>query len=294
MSTPIFRRHPIISGTVVISSLAFTAYVIASRRYPHSAALSPYRFTQLELISTRHVTHDTRELRLRVHPPVTPFSPISSIWVKDETMQVARPYTPVNEVWQGPLLEELVLLVKIYPDGQVSRHLDEKQFGDAIYVRGPVKTWAYVPGVWRHIGMIMGGTGITPAYQLIKRALMDSNDNTARISLIYASKSDRDILLQTELEELQRQFPQKLRIRYVVERRYDPDLVLDATLGWVQEEDVKRYMPDPGDKASVTLVCGPDGMMRHVCGEKPSEGEQGAVKGILGRLGYASGQVVKL
>lgn len=50
-------------------------------------------------------------------------------------------------------------------------------------------------------GMIAGGTGITPMYQVAKALLTDPAETTS-ISLIYANVTEDDILLRKELDEL--------------------------------------------------------------------------------------------
>ena len=50
-------------------------------------------------------------------------------------------------------------------------------------------------------GMIAGGTGITPMYQVAKCLLGDPQEYTC-LSLIYANISEDDILMRKELDEL--------------------------------------------------------------------------------------------
>ena len=58
-------------------------------------------------------------------------------------------------------------------------------FGD-----GPNKAYK----MRRYIGMISGGTGITPCYQIIQAALKNKDVNL-KITLIFGNKSEDDILL---------------------------------------------------------------------------------------------------
>lgn len=54
-------------------------------------------------------------------------------------------------------------------------------------------------------GMIAGGTGITPMYQVAKALMTDKWEYTT-ISLIYANISEDDILMRRELDELTNTF----------------------------------------------------------------------------------------
>lgn len=51
------------------------------------------------------------------------------------------------------------------------------------------------------VGMIAGGTGITPMYQVAK-ALMGDQWECTTIKLVYANISEDDILMRKELDEL--------------------------------------------------------------------------------------------
>lgn len=48
------------------------------------------------------------------------------------------------------------------------------------------------------IGMVAGGTGITPCYQVIQAAL--NEDDGTSLSLLFGSRTVEDILLKEELD----------------------------------------------------------------------------------------------
>ena len=60
-------------------------------------------------------------------------------------------------------------------------------------------------------GMIAGGTGITPMYQVAKALLTDPGEATS-ISLIYANVTEDDILLRKELNELSQTYSRYSRL----------------------------------------------------------------------------------
>lgn len=53
--------------------------------------------------------------------------------------------------------------------------------------------------VFKKILMVCGGTGITPIYQVIQAVLNDPLDKT-ELYLIYANRSEEDILLRKQLD----------------------------------------------------------------------------------------------
>lgn len=69
-------------------------------------------------------------------------------------------------------------LVKVYPEGRMSKALDALKIGDTVQFKGPKGRFIYKPDSWKAIGMVAGGTGITPMYQLLQKLLKDVNDQT--------------------------------------------------------------------------------------------------------------------
>merc|ERR1712070_208509 len=98
----------------------------------------------------------------------------------------------------------------------MSQWLDSLEMGTQVTVKGPVGLHEYKGrGVFKdagkqisakHIGLIAGGTGITPMLQIMKAVLEDSAD-TCSLSLLYANKGINDILVRDYLEEYRKKFP---------------------------------------------------------------------------------------
>ena len=63
----------------------------------------------------------------------------------------------------------------------------------------------------------VGGTGITPMLQLIRQVFRDKNDRTC-LSLLFANQTEEDILLREELEEVQKEYPERFKLWYTVDR----------------------------------------------------------------------------
>lgn len=71
---------------------------------------------------------------------------------------VIRPYTPIDSDDVG----KFELLVKKYEQGNMSKHLHEMKIGDVLEVKGPIIKFPYTANSKSNIGMIAGGTGLTP------------------------------------------------------------------------------------------------------------------------------------
>ncbi|RUS23739.1 NADH-cytochrome b5 reductase 1 [Jimgerdemannia flammicorona] len=215
--------------------------------------LDPSRYALLTLTQITPLTHNTSLFRFQLAKPPPEFPVTSSVHVKDDTMQIMRPYTPVNDPAEDGYVD---LVVKKYETGTMSRFLHAKKVGEKVEVRGPVREFEYKENMVEEIGLIAGGTGITPLYQLLRHILRTPTDRT-RASLLYANRTEPDILLRQELDTLQRQHPDRFRIYYTVEA---------ATQAWtggkglVTREMVEQCMPKPGREGRILVaVCGPDG-----------------------------------
>lgn len=167
---------------------------------------------------------------------------------------VARSYTPVSN---NSDLGRVELLIKVYDKGLMTKHLERMEIGDQIDIRGPKGAMQYVPNQYaKEIGMIAGGTGITPMYQLIRAICEDESDKT-KISLLYANNTEADILLREELDGFVKAFPEKLSVQYVLSQADDK---WKGLKGFVTADMIKQFLPPAGDSTKM-LLCGPPPMI---------------------------------
>lgn len=97
----------------------------------------------------------------------------------------------------------------------MTKHLESMKIGDMVEICGPKGAMQYNTSYAKRIGMIAGGTGITPMYQLI-RAICDDGTDSTQISLLYANNTEEDILLRKELDDFAMRFPNKFQVKYVL------------------------------------------------------------------------------
>lgn len=167
---------------------------------------------------------------------------------------VSRPYTPTSNNLDRGRLE---LVIKCYADGLLTgKYLADLQIGDCVEFRGPKGAMRYTKGLCRKIGMIAGGTGITPMYQLI-RAICEDDTDTTEVSLIYANRTEDDILLRQELEAFATHYPRNLKIWYMLD--HPPDNWAYGS-GYVTPKVMRAKLPALSADTKV-MLCGPPGMV---------------------------------
>lgn len=166
---------------------------------------------------------------------------------------VSRSYTPVSNNSDTGRIE---LLVKVYTNGAMTRYLEQMGVGQTIEIRGPKGVMQYSHQYAKHIGMIAGGTGITPMYQLIRAICEDPNDTT-QVSLLYANNTEDDILLRKELDAFAQQFPNKFQVQYVLSHAGDN---WTGYRGFVTGDIIQKHLA-PATPENRALLCGPPPMV---------------------------------
>jgi cytochrome-b5 reductase len=167
---------------------------------------------------------------------------------------VLRSYTPVSSDTTPGHFD---LLIKSYPTGNISKHVASLRIGDTLKVKGPKGAMVYEPNMVRRIGMIAGGTGITPMLQMIRAIVRGraSGDKT-EVDLIFANVNREDILLKEDLDALAKEDP-LFRIYYVLN---NPPEGWTGGIGFVTAEMIKERLPAPAEDIKI-LVCGPPPMV---------------------------------
>jgi cytochrome-b5 reductase len=126
---------------------------------------------------------------------------------------VVRDYTPISDAaaWRSGAVE---LLIKRYPTGRLTSLLPSLAVGTTVQISSPSPTiTAESLGVAHEqptplaVGIVVGGTGITPALQLLRRALGAGSQFApgSRFWLLYSNRTEADILLRESIDELRRE-----------------------------------------------------------------------------------------
>lgn len=212
---------------------------------------------------------------------------------KGEIVDVIRPYTPISANHQVGCFD---LLVKDYGEhGWLSKYMCEelpiggtvkfKHIGFNVKISAPFKQ--------QKIGMIAGGTGITPMIQALHAILgdgpEDQRSDTDEVTLLYGSRSADDVLGGEMLDSWASAHDGKFR-RVDVLSNEPADSEYAGERGFIDKDRIVRHLPPAslGDDV-IILVCGPPVMYEMLCGPR----NESEVKGILGELGYSSSQVFK-
>ncbi|KAL9539821.1 hypothetical protein MBANPS3_010044 [Mucor bainieri] len=186
---------------------------------------------------------------------------------------VMRAYTPSKVD-----TKTIEFVIKIYfpfnstPGGKLTSSLDQIRLGETVDFKGPIGEIQYLgDGEFdihnklyhdiNQIGMVAGGTGITPMWQLMQAALRDSVKRPF-MSLIYCARSVDEIIFYKELKQLE---CDQLRVRLVLSE-VPEDGSWTGGVGRFTMGELQRYLFPFADSTSrLTFLCGPDPMLTHCC-----------------------------
>lgn len=263
------RENPIGVALALVAILISGIYLL--KRSRSRGCLDPEKFKEFKLIKKTPVSPNSARFRFALPTPTSVLGlPVGQHIIcrgKDrDGEEVIRPYTPIT---LDSDLGYFELVVKMYPKGRMSHHFREMREGDYLPVKGPKGRFKYKPGQARTFGMLAGGSGITPMFQLIRAILENPRDKT-KAHLVYANVTVDDILLKEELDTFAKKFPDRFEVHYVLNQ---PPENWNGGVGFVTKEIIRTHCPPPASDIQI-LRCGPPPMNK-------------AMAANLNELGYA-------
>ncbi|KAI8060692.1 hypothetical protein BC940DRAFT_311567 [Gongronella butleri] len=260
-------------------------------------AFNPNEFKPFTLTEVQKINHDTSLFRFKLDSAdhVSGLHTASCVITRYPITKkdgspgfIIRPYTPTStEETQG----HVDFIIKGYPEGKMSKHIHNLKIGDTLDIKGPIPKYAWDEKTVDNVGMVAGGTGITPMLQVIRRVFdVNSKNDKTKVTLIFGNRTEEDILLKEELDSYAKRFPDRFKVVYALDKA---PANWDGISGYVTKEDLKKHMPAPETPSSVVFVCGPDPMLATFAGPKTKDKQQGEVAGLLKELGYDESNVYK-
>ncbi|KAK4279232.1 hypothetical protein QN277_016965 [Acacia crassicarpa] len=250
------RTEMISMAVALVAIIGGTAYYYYVTKKP-KGCLDPKNFKEFKLVQLRQLSHNVAEFRFSLPTPTSvlglPIGQHISCRGKDFFGdEVVRQYTPISLDTHVGYFD---LVIKMYAQGRMSHHFRKMRVGDYLAVKGPKGRFKYQPNEVRAFGMIAGGTGITPMFQ-VTRAILENPEDKTNIHLIYANVTYVDILLKDQLDEFALKFPSQFRVYYVLNQSPEE---WEGGVGFVSREMIQAHCPAPAPDIKM-LRCGPPPM----------------------------------
>jgi len=185
--------------------------------------------------------------------------------MQDLDKTVLREYTPISSWNDLRDNSKLDLLIKLYPDGAMSKILSKVTIGQKFYmgppkITVPSKHFSEVTETTAY-ACIAGGTGITPCIQMIKVIIskLSVGEKAPKLTLLYSNKTEKDILLKDELLGYTQKFGDHFRVIFTLTREDSSKFEQSPYLfGRVNADYIERYL-SPKEHNHI-FVSGPEGM----------------------------------
>eukprot|EP00347_Sterkiella_histriomuscorum_P010335 403376702 len=181
-----------------------------------------------------------------------------------------RYYHPMSKVIDSGYVD---LLIKVYlrnfkhpTGGLFTQYMDQIQEGSVLKITGiggdiqydgysnflirNQSTKLMEKKTYKNVGMIAGGSGITPMFQLVQTVADLKNDFTS-LSLIYSNRTPYDIILDEDLTDYEK--AGKLYYFPIVQA---PDENWTLGSGRITPQMIESFMPPKNRDDSIILVCG--------------------------------------
>ena len=256
-------------------------------------ALDPKKWVTFPLIEREDINHNTRRYRFGLPTAMHDLGlPVGQhIFIKGtvDGKPVMRAYTPLGH---GPGYVDFVIkayfpLEPRFPNGGLlTMHMETLAVGDTMQFKGPLGEYVFNTGVlhprtgvpvaqvegalstfskngqktpYKVLGLIAGGSGITPCLQ-VATALLEANADV-RIKLLYANQSPDDILCQQELDRIAAD--DRVDVWYTVDRVAE-GTTWPYSQGFISEDMLREHMP-VADEHTCIFMCGPPPMLDRAC-----------------------------
>lgn len=239
--------------------------------------VKPSAFLPLKVREVVRETPDTVSIYFEQPEPYLDYKPgqfltvVMDVEGKEQRRSYSLCTSPFVDAFPG-------ISVKKVPNGIFSNFLNEKVFpGKTLNVVKPMGnfTTEFHSKNRRHFFLIAGGSGITPIMGLLKSVLV--NEPQSRVTLIYASRNEEQIIFKNQLELLEKGNPDRLKTIHVLSQ---PSAEWTGLSGRISKEMLHELFAQAEYEPryeEVYFMCGPDGIMetaQHVLAELKVEKER--------------------
>lgn len=241
-----FNNWPMLVVWALLTGTAITCYVNHKWLRPMTLHLQPYR-----VINVKKETESVWSLEFAPEPNTTKIVNLAGQFCfltlhRDGPVE-EHPFTIASAPNEAG---HVITIIKT--SGDYTKTIAQTKIGDIASISGPYGRFSYLlHPEENNIVFIAGGVGITPILSMLRQMRSDQAD--VNVQLLYANKTENDIIAQTELELIaDGDFP-KLNIIHVLSHSGE---------SWTGEKGRinKNLLTQSGVDEKAYYICGPPGM----------------------------------
>ncbi len=218
--------------------------------------------------STRSLTHDMKEIRLRlIEPSEISQRPGQYAQVRAPSPEgpVFRAYSISSPVYETNLVE---LIVRLVPGGIGSTYLHNVKEDEDVTFTGPFGEFQLNEDPSVEVICVAGGCGMAPVKNIIYSVYDRWPDRS--VWLFFGCRATRDVFYLEECKELARKHP-NFHVVYALSDPLDPEEQWDGETGFIHLS-VDKYL-EPGVPRQ-GFLCGPPPMIEAVISVLEEKGMQ--------------------
>ena len=208
--------------------------------------------------STINLTHDIKEIRLRLDDPdEISHRPGQYVQIQAPSPEgyVFRAYSISSPAHEKNIVE---LIVRLIPGGIGSTYLHNLNVGDKVVFTGPYGEFVLNDDPSVEIVCIGGGCGMAPMKNIICTLYDRWPERSCR--LFFGCRTTKDVLYLDQFRQLAEQHP-NFHIVYALSDPLGPDEHWDGETGFIHLATDKMLEPAAGRQA---FLCGPPPMVEAV------------------------------
>ncbi|VDM16991.1 unnamed protein product [Hydatigera taeniaeformis] len=263
------------------SQLTTLGSVLQDEVLSFSDAFERAGFMKCEIVSSDHVdTSPYRLLRLKwlmeqAHLPIPLLHHVLLCVTDANGLVHMRPYTPTC-VNLSPEKEKIRdssyfdILVKVYPNGTVSKFLANAVKGSVVKVSLPqcqlranilLHRFGDVFRPWPSVCMLCGGSGITPFLPLIQYLL---SLRESHLRLLWFNTHEEDLILRSQLDDLVTSSDRRFQVHYwlMEDKGSEASKQSNVSIGRINDltspQSFETFFNSPATSL-LCLICGPQG-----------------------------------
>ncbi|XP_064477459.1 NADH-cytochrome b5 reductase-like isoform X2 [Ornithodoros turicata] len=219
--------------------------------------ISKYTYRNFTISNIKKVTDDTFVYRFTVpnHGPL-PLDTAQHLVLRASYngRVITRQYTVISH---RECSGHFDILIKIYPQGKMSRYVASLREGDLVELRGPFGEFTYKPNQFKSLLLLAAGTGVAPMIQVI-RAIVSNEDDETIVRLLYGTQTYSSIYLREEINKLKSYWNISVLYCFSQEgKEFKPGYGEEVHFGQIDErllnEELKKFRQTPH-----VLICGPN------------------------------------
>ncbi|XP_053557171.1 cytochrome b5 reductase 4-like [Bombina bombina] len=178
---------------------------------------------------------------------------------------IVKPYTPVLSSLLPDTLSSqcntekcIYMMIKMYPNGSFTPHIDHLEIGDYIYLSNPQGDFQKSKvAMLEDVFLLAAGTGLTPMVKLLMHILTNVY-SLRKLKLIFFNKTEDDILWREQIEQL-----------CLADKRFESQFVLSeptetwtGSQGQISHHLLSESLTRSKKESKVLIcICGPNGFV---------------------------------